>query len=97
MSTTLQFLYEMITTGPEAFNAAENLFRAADNDITKDAIAACDLANNVLPGSPLNGLKNFIKSDPIVREWAWFKRILADMFLIIVVAIGTLLVLYFLG
>lgn len=102
MTTTAQFIYDMVALGPEALDGASSLFRAADDEIIKDAIAACDLINNVANGvvagsNPARGLKKFIKSDPIAREWAWFKRILVDMFLIIILSIGTLLALYFLG
>lgn len=93
MSSTPQFLWSLITAGPDAaFSEAEALFR-----VTEEAID--DVLDAIPPGFGWaeDVIKKIITSTKVQEEWSWFKRILGDTILLLVLALGTLFAIYLLA
>ena len=104
---TLQFLYELIFTGVGAFESAAGAFRMVENEATQVLLGGLnDIKEfvDILPKDAIRpadnviaGLETFIRDASYIASFRWFTRVLADVFLMILVGLGTFLVLYLLG
>jgi hypothetical protein len=102
ITSFFSFITAVFTTGSDAFDDMDKVARTTETDIFVAIDSAKD-ALSAIPGMtgaintverPLEKLLNDIT---LQRSWARFKTILADIAILLVVGLATLVVLYLVG
>jgi hypothetical protein len=102
VTSFFSFLGALFTTGSDAFDDMDKVARTAETELF-DVIDTIKESSLIPPGGkslindverPLEKLLNDIS---LQRSWARFKTILADIAILLVVGLATLIVLYLIG
>lgn len=93
----LSFVMSLFTDGGDAFNVMDNWARVTDSSpYVKDFIEGFDDVNAGLHGA-LDAIgkpvKRLISDLDLEADWVWFKKILADIFISVVLAFVVVIVL----
>lgn len=101
MSSFFSFLASLFTDGAKAFDRMDNFARVSDSSpLVHDVTSGLDTVNSAFRGSldaVVHPAKRILTDLDLQADWQWFKTILADIAILLVVGLASLLLLYIIG
>lgn len=101
MTTFFNFITSVITDGSRAFDVMDDVARVTDQTpLVRDVITGMNEANAIAHGTLdafVHPAKKIINDLDLQAAWKWFKTILTDIALLLLIGLATLVILYLIG